>query len=301
MKMHHLRDLLAIAEMGSINAAAKYLGVSQPALSRSVRELEKDIGAPLLERQATGAVLTPMGTMFVRRADSAMNELRRARDEIHQMQGSVHGTVVACISAMGHLALLHEALGPFTQRYPRVLLKIVEGVFPMIDTRLRSGEVDFYVGPSPEISAPPGLRIETLFSTRRVVLARKGHPLSDARSLAHLTDAHWISTSITSEAKREFAGVFAGRGLPVPHLALHSESALTWITAILSTDMLVMVPEQWIDAALTRDLVVRIPIEELLAGVPMTLVQRAHVPATPASEYLCDLLRRAASRQPLGA
>lgn len=296
MKMHHLRDLLAVAEKGSINAAAKHLGVSQPALSRSVRELEKEMGAPLLERQATGAALTPMGNLFVRRASTAMNELRRARDEIQQLQGSVHGTVVACVSSMAHLTLLHEALEPFTQRYPNVVLRVIEGVFPVIDARIRSGQVDFYVGPAPESGTAPGLQLETLFATRRVVLARKGHPLASARSLAQLTDASWITTSVTSQAEKEFSGVFSGRGLKVPKLALQTESALSWITAILSTDMLVMVPQLWLGSPLTRDLTVAIPIEETLAGAPMSLVRRSSVPSTPASEYLCDLLKRAASR-----
>lgn len=296
MKMHHLRDLLAVAEKGSINAAAKHLGVSQPALSRSVRELEKEMGAPLLERQATGAALTPMGNLFVRRASTAMNELRRARDEIQQLQGSVHGTVVACVSSMAHLTLLQEALGPFTQRYPNVVLRVIEGVFPVIDARIRSGQVDFYVGPAPESGTAPGLQLETLFATKRVVLARKGHPLARARSLAQLTEASWVTTSVTSQAEKEFSGVFSGRGLKVPKLALQTESALSWITAILSTDMLVMVPQMWLASPLTKDLTVAIPIEETLAGAPMSLVRRSSVPSTPASEYLCDLLRRTASR-----
>ncbi|WP_414439752.1 LysR substrate-binding domain-containing protein [Burkholderia sp. 22PA0106] len=296
MKMQHLRDLLAVAEKGSINAAARHLGVSQPALSRSIRELEKEMGVPLLERQATGAALTPMGNLFVRRASTAVNELRRARDEIQQLQGTEHGTVVAGVSSMAHLTLLHEALGPFTQRYPNVVLRVIEGVFPMIDARIRSGQVDFYVGPAPEGGTPPGLQSETLFPTRRVVLVRRGHPLAQARSLAELTEASWITTSLTSQAEHEFSGVFSGRGLKVPKLALQTESALSWITAILATDMLVMVPKTWLASPLTKDLVVAIPIEETLAGSPISLVRRSSVPPTPAGDHLCDLLRRAASR-----
>ena len=296
MKMHHLRDLLAVAEKGSISAAAKHLGVSQPALSRSIRELEKEVGAPLLARQSTGAALTAMGDLFVRRASTAMNELRRAQEEIKQMQGTEHGTVVACMSSMAHLTLLKEALGTFTQRYPNVQLRIIEGVFPMIDARIRSGLVDFYIGPAPEAGTAPGLQLETLFATRRVVLARVGHPLAHSRSLAALTDASWVTTSITSHAEREFAALFSGRGLPIPKLALQTESALTWITALVSTDMLVMVPEPWVHSPLIKGLIAPIPVEESLAGAPMTLVRRSTVPSTPASEYFCDLLRRAATQ-----
>ena len=103
MKLHHLRDLLAVVEEGSMSAAAKHLGTAQPALSRSIRDLEKDLGVPLLDRRARGAVPTPMGLLLVRRATAAVSELRRGRDEIRQLQGDVSGTVVACISSLAQL------------------------------------------------------------------------------------------------------------------------------------------------------------------------------------------------------
>ena len=64
MKLHQLRDYLAIAEKGSIRAAAKHLGIGQPALSRSVRNLEQEVGTSLLDRHASGAVLTELGKAF---------------------------------------------------------------------------------------------------------------------------------------------------------------------------------------------------------------------------------------------
>ena len=61
MKMHHLRDVLAVAERGSLRAAARHLGVAQPALTRSIRELERELGAALFERRSTGVVVTAIG------------------------------------------------------------------------------------------------------------------------------------------------------------------------------------------------------------------------------------------------
>src|ERR1700727_852324 len=120
MKLHHLRDLLAVVEKGSIRAAAKHLGLGQPALSRSIRDLERELGVPLLERHARGTVMTAMGEHFSHRAGAAYQELRRALDEIQQMQGGVHGTVVACLSSLSHIALLPPALAAFRRRYPGV-------------------------------------------------------------------------------------------------------------------------------------------------------------------------------------
>ena len=296
MKLHNLRDLLAISEKGSINAAAKHLGMAQPALSRSIRMLEKELDAPLLERQSTGAVLTPMGELFARRASAAMHELRRGQDEIQQLKGSVHGTVNACVSSVSHIALLSEALRPFYVRYPNVQVRIIEGVYPVIESRLKSGEVDFYIGAAPEGGAAPDLQLVKLFDNTRVVLARKGHPLSHARSLAELADAQWIGTLITTLAETEVGAVFARFSLPAPRIALFAESALTWITAVTSTDMLVISPVQWVESPLISHSIAAIRIREVLVAPSIVLVRRGAIPATPAAEYLCDLMRRPASR-----
>jgi LysR family transcriptional regulator of abg operon len=296
MKMHHLRDLLAIMEKGSINAAAKHLGMAQPALSRSVRELEKELGAPLLERHSTGAVLTPMGELFARRATAALTELRRGREEIQQLRGEVHGTVVACVSSVSHIALLSEALKPFGRKYPNVKLRIIEAVYPVVEARLKSGAIDFYIGAAPPNGAAPDLQTVKLFDNTRVVLARKGHPLAQARSLAELIDASWVTTSITDHAEAEFGSLFALHGLPAPKLALQAETALTWITALLETDMLVMSPVQWVDAPMLNGLIVQVPIQEVIPAPSIVLIRRGAIPSTPAAEHLCDLMRRPASR-----
>ncbi|AMM18781.1 LysR family transcriptional regulator (plasmid) [Burkholderia sp. PAMC 28687] len=294
MKLNHLRDLLAVVERGSIRAAAKHLGTTQPALSRSIRELEKDIGVPLIERRAKGAVLTPSGTLFVRRASAAMNELRRGREEIEQLHGAVHGTVVVCLSSLSNVELLPAVLVPFRKRYPLVRLRIIEGVYPLVETRLRDGTVDFYVGPAPQGGLPSDLVSEKLFDNTRIVLARKGHPLGSAKCLAELTDAEWITTAITEKAETEFSDLFASHNLPTPHLAIQADSGLTWIVALANSDMLAISPRQWAGVPLVHGLFQQIRIKESLAGPSIVLVQRAAIPLTPASEHLCDLLRRTA-------
>ena len=67
MKLTHLRDFLAVADRGGLRRAAKHLGLAQPAISRSIRELEHELGATLFERSTSGMVLTPIGEAFRRR------------------------------------------------------------------------------------------------------------------------------------------------------------------------------------------------------------------------------------------
>src|ERR1700722_16720488 len=113
MKLAQITDMIAIVEHGSLRAAARRLEVPQPALTRSVRALERELGVVLFERAARGMTLTAPGRLFHRRACAIVSEMRRARDELAQNAGDDHGEVVAGLSIMPHVGLLPRALPVF--------------------------------------------------------------------------------------------------------------------------------------------------------------------------------------------
>ena len=296
MKLHHFEEVIAIAELGSIRAAARHLGLAQPALTRSLAQLERELGAPLFERRARGVVTTTLGQAFLARAKSITTEVRRTREEVDQLRGAGTGTVTAGLSIAAHLALLPGSLRLFRARYPDIRLHIIEGFYPTLESRLRDGSVDFYVGPDGGASSTPELLRETLFRNQRLILCRKNHPLASARSLRDLRDADWITTSITADATDEINDFFERHKLPPPRLAVRSQSALTLMTCIAHSDLLAMVPRQWADFELTRDVLGTIIVEEELTAPPLVIVKRADLPLTPAATYLLDLMRRAQAR-----
>jgi DNA-binding transcriptional LysR family regulator len=292
MKLQQLRDLVAIGEHGSLRAAARHLGTAQPTLTRSLSELERELGAPLFERRARGMILTPMGQAFVRRASAVLTEVRRARDEVEQLHGGTAGKVVAGLSLAAHIALLPKALQPFRARYPQVELHLIEGWYPTLEAGLKDGAVDFYVGPRPDQEPSSELIQEILFENDRIILGRKGHPLAGARSLRDLSGAEWATTSVTFNAEGELGELFAQHHMPPPRLALRSQSALTLMIALACSDLLAMVPMQWTDFSETSDTLKPIPVKETLPAPPIVTVRRAGLPLTPAAEHLLDLLRR---------
>ena len=294
MKLNHLRDVLAIVERGSIRAAARALDLPQPALSRSIRELERELGVALFERTTRGVTPTQSGTLFLARAKAVQSELRRAREEIDQLRGFTHGRVAACLSTVPHISLLAPALGTFRERYPDVHLDILDGLFPTSEPALKDGTLDCYIGPPPE-QMPPEFSAEKLFENTRVILCRKGHPLRDARSLRDLANAEWITTSVTYKGEEEIGPLFAQYGLPAPRLVLQAHSALTFIVAVAHHDLLTMLPVQWLDFPLTRDVLQKIDVKEPLPGPPICIIRRAGLPLTPAAEYFCDMIRRASA------
>jgi LysR family transcriptional regulator of abg operon len=301
MKLNQLRDVIAIAERGSLRGAARHLGLAQPALTRSVHELERELGAPLFERRARGMRLTPMGESFARRANAILSEVRRARDEAEQLSGGVGGKVVAGLSLAPHVALLPKALPTFRKRYPHVQLHVIEGLLPTLETGLKDGSVDFYVGPQDERRLPSELVQEKLFDNTRVILGRIGHPLSGARSLRDLADAEWAASSVTFKAEEEFRELFEQHNLAPPRLMLRSQSALTLMVTLANSDLLTMVPVQWTRFSPIANMLAAIPVKETFRAPPIVVVRRGELPLTPAAEFLLDLLKRNVPRRRKGS
>ena len=292
MKFSAVKDFLAVAERGGLRAAARHLGQAQPVITRSIQELEKELGVALFERSAKGVRLTPIGQTFLRRAYSVRNELQKAKEEIDQLRGEAHGSVTVCLSSVPHLALLPNALGPFRQQFPNVQLHVIDATFPNIEVSLAEGRVDVYVGPAPANLAP-GMHGEKLFDNTRVILGRKGHPLAGARSLGELAGAEWITTAITTKAEEELGPLFAVHGLPPPRIGMCAQSAQTFLVSMVYSDLLMMLPVQWVKFPLWRDVLQQIMVREALPGPSIYIVRRAGMPLTPAAEYFSDMVRRA--------
>ncbi len=296
MKLHHFRHVVAIAERGSLRAAARHLQLAQPALTRSLGELESELGTALFERQARGMALTPMGHIFIRRANAILHEVRRAREEVEQLQGGTQGSVVAGLSIAPHIAMVPKALVPFRKRYPGVRLHIIEGFYSTLEAGLRGGSVDFFIGPEPDSALASDLVQESLFANTRKILCRRNHPLAGAKSLSELGDAEWATTSITLQAEEELGTVFASHHLPAPRLALQTQSALTLLVAIANSDILAMAPIQWMDLEPIGTVLQTIEVFEPLPAPTIVLIRKAGLPLTPAATFLLDLMRKAVPR-----
>ncbi|MFM6991532.1 MAG: LysR substrate-binding domain-containing protein, partial [Rhodoferax sp.] len=249
LKLHQLRDFVAIAQHCSLRGAARALGLAQPALTRSLRELERELNTTLVERHARGVVLTAVGQRFLLRAQSAVEEVRRAGEEVAQLGGAGQGTVAVALSSAAMIALLPGAALAFRRQYPQGRLRVIEGVYPTIEARLLSGQLDFFVGPRPE-RFDAALRLELLFHNERVVVGRRGHPLRAAGSLRLLAGADWLLTGLREREEEEYDELFNTYGLAPPKTLMRVESTLGLLSLLSATDALVLLPRQWTRAAM---------------------------------------------------
>ena len=295
-KLHHLRDFVAIARAGSARSAARSLGLTQPALTRSLQELETELDAGLFERHARGMALTAAGERFLVRAQAALEEVRRGFEEVAQAQGRMQGGVAVALSSAVVLAMLPMACNAFRRECPDIRLRVVESLFPAAEPRLRDGRLDFYMGPRPEIGLGNGYRVDLLFVNERQVVGRKGHPLRQARSIEELLDAEWIASGLRERIEEEFEEQFTALGLRTPQSPIVAESMLALLSLLATGDALAFLPRQWTDTPLLKGLVEPIPVAEPLMAPDIVRVTRAKLPLTPAAERLSTLLQRAAGQ-----
>lgn len=292
MKLEQLEHFVAVVEHGSLRAAARSLQVAQPALTRSIRLLEKELGAALFVRSITGMTVTPAGCQFLRRARTVINDLRRAAEEVRQTDGDDRGNVTVALSIMPHVGMLPGALLDFRRRWPRVRIEILEGPLPDIEQGLRDGRIDFYIGIAPQDMLAPGLMVQHLFTNQRAIFCRKGHPLSGARALKTLAAAEWAVTSVDYDASEHLSAIFRHHGLPSPEVIVRVRSVASILMGIAHSDAMAMLPIQCSQSPMSASMLHQVRVREELPPTPIVLIQRADVPLTPASEYFCDALLR---------
>ncbi|MGI5291690.1 LysR family transcriptional regulator [Nonomuraea polychroma] len=183
MTLAQLRALIAVAEHGGFTAAADMTGMSQPAVSRAIAALERELGAALFVRHRDGIALTEAGRRAVDRAREALRHFDLIRADVAAAAGEITGELrlASLPSATG--TLIARLLRTFTDRYPQVRVRLFEGVDDDIRAWLHRGAAEVGVVTLPA----PGLDTVPLSTHDMVAALPAGHPLAD-QEVVHVAD-----------------------------------------------------------------------------------------------------------------
>jgi DNA-binding transcriptional LysR family regulator len=298
VRFSQLDGLIAVVDHGSIRAAARALGVSQPALTKSLKLLERDLGAELLRRSIAGAEPTDFGRAFLVRARSIQADLRRAREEIGQLQGERFGRISLGASAAPALELVPQAIGRLRERYPGVFVRLLELLHPASTQALRDGTIDLAIGPRPRAKAgtDDDVNVVPLYRNQLVIAVRRGHALAAARSLRELAGAAWLRAGTPEGPARVVDEAFAEAGLPAPEYRMQCESALALAGLAATSDLVAVLPHQLLDRLGPDGALVRVAIREAIRPVEIAIFTLARTPPTPAAKALIAILVQLARR-----
>lgn len=297
MRLNQIRDLLAVVEAGSLRAAARRIGISQPAMSKSLAQLERELHTQLLLRTARGIVLTPAGRAFVARGRVIDAELRKARDDLSALHGSRDGSVAFGVGPAVTVPLVPDAMTRFRASWPRAHVRIREGVRTALLPLVRDETLDFTISENVATGGEAGLQFKPLIKPELVIIGRRGHPLAHARSLKELAAADWLIFNPPG-ARGALERTFEAFGLPPPNALVHCESYATALALIARSDLLGLVLRELTELTLADRFVQRWRIREKISQPTIGIFSRADTPLSPAAAAMVQSLGAAARALP---
>src|SRR5215207_4822370 len=179
MELRHLRYFVAVAEELHFGRAAERLRIAQPPLSRQIRDLEREIGAPLFERVPRGVELTPAGSAFLPEARLTLAQAERAqRTAQRAARGETGRLRVGFVEAATYSGILPDVLGFFRMHLPDIGISLLE-MDPVEQAEaFRDGRIDLGMLHSPPADADRWLRVEPVYSDALVAALPNGHALA---------------------------------------------------------------------------------------------------------------------------
>ncbi|VVE70278.1 HTH-type transcriptional regulator TsaR [Pandoraea pnomenusa] len=295
MNLQHLHAFTIVAQQQSIRSAARVLGLSQPAVTRIMRELERNVQTPLLHRGSKGIELTAFGHALLRRAHLILEEARKAQDELDQMRDGAGGSLNIAISSTAALSMFPQALQRFRERMPRVALTISESAPPHTQDLLEAGRLDFAVLTELGDGAADGFERTVLLPMQLVVAGRKGHPLRGAKSIAQLRESLWLVPGIGDSATDYLSRVFRDHRLSAPQDVISCRSIVTALSIMENSDALGIFSRVVFDR---RQRIANLSLLHLTEPLPvacLSLVTRPQSQPTPAARCLMTCLAEAAA------
>lgn len=231
MTMHHiwrLHHFLSISDQGSFHAAARAINVSQPALTKSIRLLEQDLGCPLFVRLPGGIRLTEAGELFRQRAREIEACWNASLVELKVQTKGLGGEMRIGGGPVYSAVYFPNMLADLRSNFPNLRVAVSTGVGADLLPNLQRGDLRCYAGGIP--SEVDGLGrdfiTDILYDQQNSLFASSQHPLFDGGEItpARLLDYPWLSLFSGGLANGKIDRYFASHDLPAPPLALESHS-----------------------------------------------------------------------------
>jgi len=298
LKTRQIVLLLQLHEQRSVLCAAQLTGMTQPAASKMLGELEDSLGVKLFERHARGVQPTWYGEILVRHAHSAMSEMDRAHDEIMALKAGLTGRASIGTVTNPGTHLIPPAIAAIKQSHPRIMITVEMDFSRPLVAKLLEGQLDCVIGRILDAEGADELNFEPLSDEPHSIIARAGHPFAQKRDLAieDLLECGWILAGSGSLARGRLDSMLLERGFAYPKNVVETSALPVTISLLQVTDMITMLPEQAVVPYCEFGLLTILPIN---LGVKMDafgLITRREHPLSPGAEVVLKYLGETAAR-----
>ena len=291
VKLRQLRVVSTLADQGSISRASPALGVSQPALTKTLQQLEQTVGTPIFDREARGVRPTVAGHVVIDTARRVLAELRRLDAELDRIASSDSTSVAIGTTPSPTLGLMPKILAKLKHGPQKLHVRVTEGAFEDLAPALSVGEIDLIIGRLFEPPIPDGLEREELYDDPIVLLARAGHPLTGRRpNLAEISRYDLIVPPVSRRYGQEIDQILAR--MPDLHAPLLRASSFGFARAMLgATDAIALAPRLMLVPDMERGEVSIIPLDLDMPRRPSGVTRRGDQPLSPGARAFVACLK----------
>jgi DNA-binding transcriptional LysR family regulator len=293
LKLHDVRVLISVAEAGSMHKAAERLGTSQPAISRTIADLEHSVGVRLLERSPSGIQPTPYGRVLIKRGIAAFDEFRQGMKDIRFLADPSTGELrIACSDALaaGPVLVVIEQL---TRKHPRLVFHVATGSSATLLRKLTERNVELVITRANQAADHEQTYVGGLFEDNVVVAAGAQSRWARRRriKLGELVNEPWALPPDGSAVGAIIREAFRACGHAPPAATVVAESAILRSRLLATGRFLTVIPEFSLTLPGKDPSLKALPVELPAARRTMRILCLKHRSLSPLAELFIDSLR----------
>lgn len=298
IKLRHLHSLVAISEHATLIRAAEALSITQPAVSKTLAELEDIVGQRLLERGPRGVSLTVEGQQLVHYAGSSLRTLREGLECIARDPASQTPVIVVGAAPNASASVLPQALRTFATQEPMVRVRVRTGSNAHLIADLRREQLDLVIGRLVDPSAMQGLNFEPLYSEVLIFAVRAGHALAKRRRLhpEALLDQQVVLPDLGTRIREAADRFFLASGVALPEAVIETFDVSFGRNYVLQSDAVWCVPEGAVRNDIEQGTLRRLHLDTRMTEGSIGLTMRADTVAPPVLQRLLQEIRRTAAQ-----
>lgn len=291
IKFRHLVCFLEMARQGSLARAADVLAVSQPAMSKTLKELEELLDASLFVRSKTGLSLTEAGVAFLRYAGPSVQALREG---VNTLRGGEYAAGVVRLGVLSTVEslLLPEVVRRLHERHSALVVSVVTGPSAYLLSQLRVGDVDLVVGRMTDSPQIQGLSFEHLYSESMTLVVRPDHPLLTGPLDRSALENYPLVLPLAGTTIRKFAdSLFVQCGISQSRQRLETLSVALSRRYTLSSDAIWIAPLDAVRLDLANAELHEVELGLREPGGSVGISSNASLPLSLAAQWCVEVLR----------
>jgi DNA-binding transcriptional LysR family regulator len=297
----NLRDLqyfAVVAKHRHLGRAAESLGLSQPALSMSLRRLERHMQTKLVRRTPKGVDLTASGEAVFAHARRLRLSVEEISREVADLSEGRAGHLRVGTGAGSALNLVPTACAALRKEAPNVTLEMVTGERHNMLTSLRNGELDLVVTTVHAFPNENLLSEDPLYDQPFVVFASARNPLTRRKqvALSDLAQERWALTPAGNFAQRRLSQLFEQSGLPPPSIALETTNLVSITHLVAASELLGFTSRQTVRYAAAHDPIAEVRVKDLSVTRRIGVIYRKDAYLSPATRRFIEILKKTAEK-----